>query len=336
MLVGSDLIYLPYDPQFSIAGVQYARDSLHYTHNRMHLHPAERLRKIAAGIGFEMAVRRWLEGEGIPYERLGATAFTEPDKFDLALGGRRCDLKSFLLYNKAKITALHQDASWLLDAQALIPVEQFESARLEENDLYLFGFMTGLEARHSAETAQALQKNLPAFLVFIPPAADWVPTKTWQPLGEVALRLNGGDGITVEVGGQNQQREAIRERIHLGARQSIQLQQNYFSILYLALPRLPTGALSLQSHQHSLVVNPNEWANIWIYGQRVYLCGWMNKNDFRAASKILPKGSPVKQYTHTSTVNRALPISELRPLAELVTLAKRHIIKRQNSGLRST
>lgn len=329
MLSSSDLILLPYDPQFSIAGVQYARDSLDSTYNRRQLPNGERLRKIVASVGFEMAVRRWLENEDVPYERLGATAFTETDKFDLAIGGRRCDLKSFLLYNKPKIAALHHDPAWLLDAQALIPVEQFESARLEENDLYLFGCVTGLAARHSAETEQALQKNLPAFLIFTPPTTDWANVKAWRSLGEVAIKLNAADGLTVEVGGQNQQREAVHERIHLNGRQRIKLRHDYFSILYLALPHLPVGEIELHrgALDQTLIVTPTEWENIWIYGQRVYLCGWLNKKDFRAASAVLPKGSAVKQHTSTSTANRALPLRALRPLSELVALAKRHIIR---------
>src|SRR3990172_8426068 len=65
MISASDLIVLPYDPQYSRAGVQYARDSLHYTYNRMKLNTADRLRKIVAGIAFEMAARRWLEAQGV-------------------------------------------------------------------------------------------------------------------------------------------------------------------------------------------------------------------------------------------------------------------------------
>ena len=332
MLIASDILVLPYDTQFSIAGVQYARDSLHYTRNRMHLKKADRLRKIVAGVAFEMAVRRWLENETIPYLRLGATPFTEVDKFDLAIGGRRCDLKSHLIYNRFKITSLHNDPSWALEAQALIPEDQFESKRMEENDLYIFGFVTGLEARHSSETEKALAKNLPAFLVYTPPESRWVSSHEWQPLGKITLQTNESEPITIEVGGQHADRSAIHERVHLLPRTPTTVSREYYSILYLAVPRLPRSEICVRSSTLNSTdrIAPSEWGNIWIYGQRVYVCGWINKNGFRAASRKLAAGSPVKQYTHTSTANRAMPIRELRPMTELVEIAKRHIMTQRD------
>ncbi len=331
-LAASDILILPYDTQFSIAGVQYARDSLHYTHNRMNLKKADRLRKIVAGVAFEMAVRRWLENESVPYQRLGATPFTEVDKFDLAIGGRRCDLKSHLIYNRLKIASLHNDPTWVLEAQALIPEDQFESKRMEENDLYIFGFVTGLEARHSSETEKALAKNLPAFLVYTPPESHWVSRHEWKPLGEIILKTNESEPITIEVGGQRADRSAIHERVHLLPRTRTTLSHEYYSILYLAAPRIPRGEIGLHSaaFDRTHFIAPNEWGNIWIYGQRVYVCGWMNKNGFRAASHKLAAGSPVKQYTHTSTANRAMPICDLRPMSELVEIAKRHIMTQRD------
>ncbi|MEK7440439.1 MAG: hypothetical protein AAB571_04215 [Chloroflexota bacterium] len=330
-LTASDILVLPYDTQFSIAGVQYARDSLHYTHNRMHLKKVDRLRKIVAGVAFEMAVRRWLENESVPYQRLGATPFTEVDKFDLAIGGRRCDLKSHLIYNRFKIASLHKDPSWALEAQALIPEDQFESKRMEENDLYIFGFVTGLEARHSSETEKALAKNLPAFLVYTPPAL-WLNGHEWKPLGEIALKTNEAEPITVEVGGQGADRSAIHERVRLLPRTRTTVSHEYYSILYCAVPRIPRGDIGLRSStlNQTHLIAPSDWGNIWIYGQRVYVCGWMNKSDFRVASHKLAAGSPVKQYTHTSTANRAMPIRDLRQMSELVEIAKRHIMTQRD------
>jgi hypothetical protein len=40
-----DIIARPFDEQWSLAGAQYARDSLHYTFNRMRLQSTARLRK---------------------------------------------------------------------------------------------------------------------------------------------------------------------------------------------------------------------------------------------------------------------------------------------------
>ncbi len=326
MLSPSDLIVLPYDPQYSRAGVQYARDSLHFTYNRMKLNTADRLRKIVAGIAFEMAARRWLEAQGVAYSRLGATAFTDPDRFDLAIGGRRCDLKSYLIYDRSKIIALRADPGWALDAEALIPDDQFETERMGENDIYLFGMVAGLEAHHSTDTQKAAAKKLPVCLMHTPPRAIWANERQWRSLGSLTLKSNTGAPITVEIGGQGAKREAVRERLKLPPREPALAKGEYFSVSYLSVPRLPDGAIGLRSSalRQTHVVNSVDWANIWVYGQSVTLCGWMNKHDFRAKSRLLPPGSVVKQYRRTTITNRALPMRELRPMAALAELAKKY------------
>ena len=80
MLSPAQVLRLPYDPSLTLAGIEYAKKSLHYTYNRMGLDSAARLRKIVAGVAVELAFRRWLEAQAVPYDLLGATAFT--DTFD--------------------------------------------------------------------------------------------------------------------------------------------------------------------------------------------------------------------------------------------------------------
>lgn len=330
MLSAADLILLQYDPQFSQAGVQYARDSLHFTYNRMHLKAGDRLRKIVAGVAFEMAARRWLETEAIPYSRLGATPFTEPDRFDIAIGGRRCDLKSALIYDRPKIRALHADPGWALEAMAMIPDDQFATERMGEGDLYLFGLITGLEARHSSETDKALAKGLPVYLIHVLPREPWASPHRWESLGGLAVKGDTSAAITVEIGGQGSDRQALREQIELLPRARVEILSDFYALSYLSLPHLPDGAVAVRSPtlDKTYVVGVNEWNNIWVYGQRVYLCGWLNKHDFREASRSLPPGSPVKQYRHTATPNRALPMRDLRPMAELAEVARKHAAHR--------
>ncbi len=329
MLSSSDLVVLPYDAQFSRAGAQYARDSLHFTYNRMRLPTADRLRKIVVGVAFEMATRRWLEAAAIRYNRLGATAFTDPDRFDLAIGGRRCDLKCSLIYDKRKMLALHADPGWALDAAALVPEDQFDSERLSENDIYLFGFVTGREARQSTDTEQALVKRLPVYLVHIPPREVWAAR--WRSLGELTLTNNADTSITLEIGGQDKQRQAIHERVRLLPHAETLLQPEFYSVLHLALGRLPGGVIELRSEAlgRTQRIGPFDWANIWVYGSRVYLCGWLNKRDFRQRSCCLPAQSRVKQYNHTAYPNRALPIGKLRSMSELAETVQKHAIINQ-------
>ena len=87
MLTASDLIRLPYTPDLTEGGIEYALRSLSYTYDRMGGSPYERLRRIVAGVAVELAFRRYLSQQNIPFDVKGATPFTDPDRYDVALGG---------------------------------------------------------------------------------------------------------------------------------------------------------------------------------------------------------------------------------------------------------
>lgn len=332
MLIPADIAILPYDGQFSRAGAQYARGSLHFAAAWSKSEDTGYLRRIVSGIAFEMATRRWLEAASIRYDRLGATALTSPDRFDLAIGGRRCDLKGWLIGDKSRIAGLHSDPAWALEAEALVPEEQLMSEHLGEQDIYIFGFVTGLEARHSADTAKALARGLPVYMIHLPARDVWAQIDPWQSLGGLAFKSNADEPLRIEVGGQDAGRKAIRERVKLPPRTRMTALRDYYSVLYLGTPALPAAALGVHSSGlgQTQIVEPVDWDNIWLYGQRVYLCGWLNKHDYRERSRHLPAQSAVKQCHQTPSASRALPMGELRSMAELAEVALKH----QQAGIK--
>lgn len=165
MLTPADLIRLPCTPDLTTAGIAYACRSLAYTYDRMGGSPAKRLRRIVAGIMVELAFRRHLTNQNIPFDLLGATAFTDPDRYDMALGGRRCDVKSFLLHRKERIRLIRKQPEILLDAEALVPADQFGSDHLREEDLYIFAFLTALITPRSEDVKRAISAEQPMFLI---------------------------------------------------------------------------------------------------------------------------------------------------------------------------
>ena len=325
MLSPAQVLRLPYDASLTLAGIEYAKKSLHYTYNRMGLNPAARLRKIVAGVAVELAFRRWLETQALPYDLLGATAFTEKDRYDLCLGGRRCDVKSFLVSDKTRISALRRDPAWLLEAMALVPEDQFKSSTLDENDLYLFGFLAGLETRHSQDLAKALLANQPVYLLHTLDDEAWLGQPAWRSLGRLAFANLGSHSLGVEAGGQDAARAAIVERFKLAPQGRAEAAQDYYSLLYVRVPHLPAGLLEVHSPalNQTRRIAPLDWVNIWVYGLEVFIAGWLTKGEFRALSHWLPAGSAVKQYRQTQVDNRAVPVSALRPAAELAELIRK-------------
>lgn len=326
MLAANDLLQVPFDEQFARAGAQYARDSLHFGRRQPEPDEGERLRRIATGIAFEMATRRWLEAAAIRYDRLGATVFTTAERFDLAIGGRRCDLKCNLISDRGRIAALHENLSWLLEAEALVPDDDLNTERLGENDIYLFGFVTGLEARHSTDSQKALAKGLPVYMIYLPGNDAWAQASVWQSLGGLAFKSNAEEALRIEIGGLDANRKAIRERVKLPPRVRIATLRDYYSVVYLGTPVLPSAAVGIHSCglKQTQIIEPLDWDNIWLYGQRVYLCGWLNKHDFRETGRHLPARSAVKQTHETLGPSWAVPVCQLRSMAELAEIALAH------------
>ena len=270
-----------------------------------------------------MAFRRHLDAQSVPFDTLGATPFTDPDRYDISLGGRRCDLKSFLIQKREKISEVRKSPGSLLEAHALVPCDQFSSNHLDDQDLYIFAFMTGLVTGYSSEISLALEAGQPIYLM-CPLPDGWARPRQWQSQAPLALKLEAGSPVEVEVGGQVASREFFTEKVILQPGQRTRLQIDFHSIAYLHIDQIPAGRLGLSgAHQAELLlIDPHEWGNIWVYGMDIFLMGYLTHEAFRQSSQHLPAGSRVWQYAQTKTDNRALPMDDLACLGDLFARAR--------------
>ncbi len=314
----TDLVYLPCTPEMIQAGIRYACRSLAHTYDRMGGTNYERLRRIVAGKAVEFAFRRYLHEENIPYDNLGATPFTDPDRYDVALGGRRCDLKSFLFFNRAEISHIRRDPSYLMAASALVPADQVASNHLDDNDLYIFAFMTALMASTPADIQAAAAKNQPFCFIHILPSA-WLMPGQWGSLGKLILKSNTGAITTVEIGGQSAGRRFLTESVYLAPGVRTEIKQDFYSVAYLYITHIPEGEIGIYSPalKESVIIQPGEWQNIWVYGMDIILGGYISRSEFRRTARYLPAGSRVLQYRHTRTPNLSIPLTQLHPLSTL-------------------
>jgi hypothetical protein len=279
-----------------------------------------------AGKAVELAFRRWLEAERLTYDLLGATHFTERDRYDLRLAGRRCDVKSFLISDPAKITALRRDPGTLLAAEALVPEDQLHSESMSENDLYVFGFLAGLETRGMEALQKTLAAEQPVYLLHPVSPTHWRGARgAWRPLGRLLLKADTTEALELEVGGQDQSHGALAQQLRLAPRTRTALPGEYYALLYLHAGRMPGGTVGVHSPalRETLLVAKNDWANIWVYGQEIFIAGWLTKAEMRARGRRLPAGAAVWQYPRTQTDNRAVPVAQLRPVGELNGLVER-------------
>ena len=323
MITESDFIHLPFTRDLTEGGIAYAVHSLPYTYNRMGGTSFERLRRIVAGVAVELAFRRYLAEQDIPFDVLGATPFTDPDHYDVSLGGRRCDIKSFLITHREQISEMKKYPRVVLKAPALVPSDQNAADGHSNEDIYLFAFLSGLIAASAEDVDKTLRVDKPAYLIHVMPDS-WNRPVRWNPLGKLALKSEAEETLVVEIGGQDSGRGMRSLEVQVQPRMRVQVEAGFHSLAYVHVKSLPNGRLGISSPQlkDTHIIGPSGWGNIWVYGMDILLAGFLTRGEFNQRASFIREGARVFQYDRTRTKNRAVSVHDLKPLSELLELAK--------------
>ncbi len=318
MSTPADLITLPYTSDLNLAGLAYACRSLPYTYDRMGGTPDDHLRNIIGEKSAELAFRRHLIEQRIPYDNLGNTPFTDRDHYDIAMGGRRCDLNSYLVLNKERIQQLRHRPDLWMQAMALVPEDHAASTNLTDNDLFIFAIILGLTATNPKNTQRALESGQPIYLISVLPV-EWVRPLIWGSLGSLVLKSEAAPPLTIEVGGQGQDHRFLSEQVLLHPLQRILTRYDYHSLIYLHSDQIPQGRIGISSSRlgKTILIEPKDWKNIWVYGIQIVFTGYCTWREFHQHARRLPAGSQVIPYIRMRVPTLVLPVAELHPLSEL-------------------
>ena len=320
MIDASNFLHLPYTADLSQGGIAWALHSLPhaYTYHRAGSSPYDGLRQAVARGAVELAFRRYLAEQGIPFEIKGAAPFTEPDRYDVILGGRRCDIKTFLISHREQLSQIRGDPQALLRAPALVASDQHAGTGHSRHDLYLFAFLSGLLAASIHEQQKAVEAGQPYYLVHVMPET-WSRPAGWRPLGRLVLKSESDEKQTVELAGHDRGRGVRSCTVELPARTRVELETDLFSLIYLHIKASPAARIGIHApmRHETHLIGALEWGNIWVYGLEILLAGYMPYEEFRRRASFLSAGAPVFQYPYTHEKSLSVPVSDLRPLAEL-------------------
>lgn len=318
----ADFLRLPYTPDLTEGGIQYALRSLAYSNEREGRSPYGRLRRLVANVAVEVAFRRYLSQNHIPFEVKASTPFTDRERFDVVLDNRRCDIKSFLISHREQILEIRKNPAVLLEAPALVPSDSHAGDGHSYNDLYLFAFMNGLVAASQADLQKAMAKNQPHYLTHVMPLA-WRKPNHWTPLGALALKSESAEELIVEINGQDEAREMKRAVVSLAPGVKASLNESFYSITSLHVRRLPEARLALRVdgiHEPHIVA-PYDWSNIWVYGMDIFMVGYATYEEMSQRATLLLPNSKTFQYERTYVKNLAMPVSRLKPMQKLLGIA---------------
>jgi hypothetical protein len=313
MLSPSDLIRLPYTADLTEGGIAYALLSLPYK-SLSH----DQLRSAVAGTIVELAFRRYLSQQDIPFDVTAATPFTDPARHDVSLGGHRCDIQSFLISHRDQIAEIRRDPCVLFKASALVSSDQHASNGHSDNDLYLFAFLSGLVAASQSDLKKVGEINLPHYLIHVMPER-WRKPFNWNPLGELVLKSESDSEMLIEISGQDSGRGILTRQVNLPPKTRVTLDDPFYTVTTVHVKNFPSARLGIHfaMHKETHVVSPLDWGNIWVYGINIMLTGFISRGDFRQRAKLLPPNSRTFQYDHTKTKNLSVPVLELSPLPDL-------------------
>jgi hypothetical protein len=317
MIAANDLVRLPYTPDLTQSGIDYALRVLTHTRSWSDEPPFPQLRRTVARVALELAFRRHLRDKGIPFKVRSLSPYTDPDRYDISLGGHRCSVKSFLVSRRSDITASRRDPGRLLDAPALISAQEFAGESHGDQDLYVFAFLAGLLAASRRDMIRAREAGEPLCLVHVLPSG-WAQPSHWHPLG-IVLENEGDLPVEVEIGGQDAAREHLVERVALAPLESCELAPPFHSLAYLRAETLPRARVALHSRarNQTCLVPPVEWGNIWVYGMDIWLAGFITHDEFRRRANFVEQGARVFQHSTAPARCLAVPLADLRPLGEL-------------------
>jgi hypothetical protein len=318
MVSASDLLHLSYTRDLSEGGIAYALRSLPYTYNRAGGSPYDRLRRTVAGAAVELAFRRYLSEHDIPFDVKGAMPFTDPDRYDVSLGGRRCEIKSFLITYREQISEMRRDPHVVLKAPALVESDKNAGDGYSIHDLYLFAFLSGLIAASQDDMKKVIEAEQPHYLVHVMPDS-WTRPFTWSPLGALALKSDSEEMQLVEIGGQDERREMRSCLVEIPPRKRIQIAAGFFSLTYIHIKTAAHARIGIHSpsRAETYIIGPMDWGNIWVYGMDILLAGYLTREEFNRRASFIQAGARVFQFDETRTKNLAVPVSDLKPLSEL-------------------
>jgi hypothetical protein len=289
------LIELPFAVDLTRAGVGHLCRRLPFQSLSQQVPSFNDLRQsVAENVG-RLALLRYLSEQGVPYS-IEEVFSPSAGSAHLLIGGRRCSISTELIAQKQEIRTLaKRPERWFSRpiAEGKGPANQNHA----EPDIRVFAALTALVTKGRTDLATAIAAGQPYHLVYpLPP--KWSQSKPWKPLGALSFNVEKDDDIQLELGGLDGRRRFLQTTLYLkSGRQVVELPE-FHSIAYLHSVVPPIGQMSVYNPATSqtLVVQPKDWGNLWLYGLQILVLGYVpGTNTPSTYGELRPLGNLVQR-----------------------------------------
>jgi hypothetical protein len=321
MVETADFISIPYTPDLSQAGIRRACQRLALERLASDEDSLAALFQCQYQTALELAFLRHLQENEIPFEQRAAAPLTDPEKMDLMLGGRRLVLRNFPITGKNQIRRLLGEPEFILNGWARLPQEHGEIDARRADDVYVFAFIAAPVAQQGHEFQRALRAQQPVFLLHLLPDS-WARRGYLPSLGHLALKADSDQDMRLELGGQDAGQQFHGEWIFLPPRQRVQTQAEFLSLAYLHAVQLPEGRTGVYSPalDQLHIVGPDNWFNVWVYGMRIVLTGFIPRHEFQRKAYLVTQAEASLEMEAAPYLK--LPIAQLYPMQALFEQAR--------------
>ncbi len=308
MITVEDYIYLPFTPDLIRGSLSHAIHLLPYIHTQFADEVYQKFQHLAEATAVELALRRFLSQQNIPFVVQKSLSFAHHDQYDIFMAGRRLMLQVLQFENDLPLD--------LLSTQVILPSEHHRTIEPSGRNMYLFAVIVKSKPK-TIMNGRYLLHILPGF---------WRQPQKWNPLGGLTCKYAGLARIKLEITGQLANQEIFSSRINLDPGEQAVIQVRYYSISSVHVDQTPADLIGIKSPERKKVylIQPDQWRDVWLAGSRVILIGTIGFEEFTHRSTLIRPGVKIIPYGSIDEKSMGFPIRELKPVGALFDQAGIH------------
>ena len=307
---------LPFTPDLTETGVAEVVAALAHPSRQLFLESYDDMRLRVADNIASLAVRRYLAQEGIPHQAAPAISFSEADRYDVAIGGRRC------------VPLAQLDCGQAQSEQVFLP-EETGGRVYRDVDIYLFVRLSGNVTRSREEVDRVQLAGQPVYLIHHMPEA-WASPERWLGLDRLALKTDTIEPVSLALHGQDRERSPLVYQADLAPRRRVKVRTGLYALGSVHATAIPTGPVGIHSPklEELHLIHPYQWGNIWVYGESLEMLGYITQARFhQEAEKLMPGEEQPNPCLGERPLLR-LPVEALTPVEDLFRRAREWAEKR--------
>lgn len=315
---GDTLIRMPYTPDLTETAVREVARALAQPARFPLLDSFDEMRQRAADNIVTLAFRRYLFEQEVPFDSVESVSFTEPDQVDISFGGRRCIPFAQLVCDRGLIEQVHRQPEKLLEGDVYIP-EGTPAAATRDVDIYLFVYLTALVARSRDESEQARLAGNPLYLVYQMPES-WSIPKQRAAFGSLVFKTDTTEPAWLELHGLDELNGYQRMELSLPGHERVAASTPFYSLGAVRSAGMLSGPVGIHSQalDDTVLISPFQWGNIWVYGMRLYIAGYITQADFnRHSQRVNAALANLPNPCLRGEAVMRLPASALKPVDDL-------------------